>query len=140
VLGFSADSSSDPVKGYAVFEAALKRIRHPNVWAVAMGSMSVGDRAIGAVKVRQLGRVDNPRLQAIVYSAADAFVMPSLAEALGQVAMESIACGTPVIGSDTGGIPDVVIPGVSGWLFPPADVDALAVLIEHLADKPEEAS
>jgi glycosyltransferase involved in cell wall biosynthesis len=139
VLGFSADSTSDQVKGYKVLQEALRQLDRPDVWALAMGLSRVGDQTRGGVTIRSLGRVDNPRLQAIVYSACDAFVMPSLAEALGQVAMEAIACGTPVVGSNVGGIPEVVLPGESGWLFPAGDAEALARQFRWLASHREEA-
>jgi len=132
ILGFSADTISEPVKGYRVLHEALRQLDDAGIWAISMGSSAVGDSSVGNVTVRALGRIDNPRVQAIVYSAADAFVIPSLAEALGQVAMEAISCGTPVIASDTGGIPDLVIPDQSGWLFPVADIAALRAIIERL--------
>jgi glycosyltransferase involved in cell wall biosynthesis len=52
----------------------------------------------------------------MVYSSAEVFVIPSLQEAFGQTALESMACGTPVVGSDAGGIPEVVRDGVTGLL------------------------
>ncbi len=55
----------------------------------------------------------------VVYSAADVFVIPSIQEAFGQTALEAMACGTPVIGSEVGGIPEIVRPGVTGYLVPP---------------------
>jgi glycosyltransferase involved in cell wall biosynthesis len=78
----------------------------------------------------------SPAILAIQCSAADVFVVPSLAESLGIVGMESIACGTPVVGSDVGGIPDVVRAGVTGWLFAKGDSGRLAeILGEVCADR-----
>jgi len=133
VLGFSADSTSDQVKGFKVLESALLRLDCPNAHALAVGSGSWTDYGVGSTRVRALGRIDNPRLQAIVYSACDVFVVPSLAEALGQVAMESIACGTPVLASRTGGLVDVVVPEQTGWLFEPANRDDLLERLDSLA-------
>ncbi len=53
--------------------------------------------------------------------------------------MEAIACGTPVLASNVGGLPDIVQPGESGWLFPPGDADALRRAIEDLMAKREQA-
>jgi glycosyltransferase involved in cell wall biosynthesis len=131
VVGFSADVTADPVKGFDVLEAALVALRGTGVRGVAMGTSAQGEHAIGGVPVHVLGRIDNPVLQSIVYSAADLFVVPSRVEALGQVAMESIACGTPVVASNVGGLPDVVREGETGWLVPPGDAGALADVLRR---------
>ena len=48
-----------------------------------------------------------------IYSAADVFVIPSLQESFGQTVIESLACGTPVVGFASGGIVDMVRPGAA---------------------------
>jgi glycosyltransferase involved in cell wall biosynthesis len=66
------------------------------------------------------------------YQQADLFVLPSLAESFGQVFAEAMACGLPIIGSTTGGIPEVVGSHQQEWLIPPGDVSALAKKISKL--------
>ena len=58
-----------------------------------------------------------PKLAALL-SQADLFVCPSIYEPLGIVNLEAMACGAPVIGTATGGIPEVVVAGETGWLVP----------------------
>ncbi|WP_423924078.1 glycogen synthase [Frigoribacterium sp. 2-23] len=53
-----------------------------------------------------------------VLSAATTFVCPSIYEPLGIVNLEAMACGVPVVGSDTGGIPEVVADGLTGRIVP----------------------
>lgn len=53
-----------------------------------------------------------------VLSHATAFVCPSVYEPLGIVNLEAMACGAAVVGTATGGIPEVVVPGETGWLVP----------------------
>lgn len=53
-----------------------------------------------------------------VLSAATVFVCPSVYEPLGIVNLEAMACGIPVVGTATGGIPEVVVDGETGWLVP----------------------
>ena len=65
-----------------------------------------------------------------IYSAADVFVIPSLQESFGQTVIESLACGTPVVGFASGGIVDMVRPGQTGWLAPTGDTNALREAIE----------
>jgi len=60
------------------------------------------------------------------YSAADVCVVPSHYESFGLVALEAMACGTPVIASRVGGLQTTVEDGVTGLLVPAGDVDALA--------------
>ncbi len=69
--------------------------------------------------------------------AADCLVCPSLwQEAAGLVILEAMACGVPVIGSAVGGIPEFVIPGETGYLFPAGDHVALADLLKRLSSSP----
>jgi len=71
--------------------------------------------------------------------AARALVLPSFAEGLPVVLMEALALGRPVISTYVAGIPELVVPGVCGWLVPPGSVDALAdAMRSALAASPEE--
>ena len=136
-----ADNLADPVKGFAVLEKALRESEGlRGAILLTVGGEECGEFNIGAVRVQQLGRLYNPALMALVYSAADVLVMPSLAEALGQVAMESVACGVPVVGSNVQGIPDVARPGQTGFLFSVGDPEALRRLLERLRANPAEAA
>ncbi len=74
---------------------------------------------------------------ASVIDACDIFCLPSLNEGMGKAIVEAMAMGKPVIASDVGGIPDLVIPGENGILVPPGDSNALAKAILNLRDHPE---
>lgn len=76
------------------------------------------------------------------YAEADLLVLPSMpynnqTEGLGVVLLEAMAAGVPVIGSNTGGIPDIIEDRVNGLLFPPGDPDALAEAIIWILSDPE---
>ena len=66
------------------------------------------------------------------YSAADIFVTTPWYEPFGITPLESMACGTPVIGSNVGGIKYSVKNGETGYLVPPKDPEALAAKLDHL--------
>lgn len=66
------------------------------------------------------------------FAAATASVVPSRSEAFGYVCIESLSVGTPVIGSNTGGIPEIIRDGKDGFLFEPEDVKGLAYAIRRL--------
>jgi D-inositol-3-phosphate glycosyltransferase len=81
-----------------------------------------------------LGRQDQDTLQ-YYYSAAEVVVVPSHYESFGLVALESMACGTPVVASETGGLAFLVKDGETGFHVPAADPEALADrLIELMQD------
>ena len=66
---------------------------------------------------------------ATLLAALDLFVMPSRSEAWGLAALEAMSFGIPVIASNTGGLPEMIDSGETGWLVPPGDAPALAEAI-----------
>jgi alpha-maltose-1-phosphate synthase len=73
-------------------------------------------------------------------SHATVFVCPSVYEPLGIVNLEAMACGSAVVASKVGGIPEVVVDGETGLLVPPDDPASLAVALNELARDPERAA
>jgi glycosyltransferase involved in cell wall biosynthesis len=73
----------------------------------------------------------------LYYAAADIFITTPWYEPFGITPLEAMACGVPVIGSDTGGIKYSVVDGHTGFLVPPKDPVALAGRIEHLLQHEE---
>ncbi len=81
--------------------------------------------------VRFLGAQPQERLR-LYYAASDATVMPSYYESFGMVALEAMACGSPVIASNVGGLTTTVRDGVTGFLVPDGDAVALAGAIARV--------
>jgi alpha-maltose-1-phosphate synthase len=75
-----------------------------------------------------------------VLSHATVFACPSLYEPLGIVNLEAMACGTAVVASRVGGIPEVVADGQTGLLVPPGDPAALAAALNALVTDPPRAA
>lgn len=71
-------------------------------------------------------------------AAFDLCVVPSIEEPLGLVALEALAAGTPVVASQTGGLPEIVRPGENGMLVPPRDPRELAKAIIQMAQSQSE--
>ena len=70
--------------------------------------------------------------------AARAMVLPSFAEGLPVVIMEALALGRPVVTTYVAGIPELVEPGVCGWLVPPGSVESLKRALRELLQAPVE--
>jgi glycosyltransferase involved in cell wall biosynthesis len=90
-----------------------------------------------AIPQMHFGHVNSDFFLSLLYSAADVFVIPSLQEAFGQTALEALACGTAVVGSKAGGIPEIVLDGVTGYLTPAGSAGDLRAAILKLLNEPE---
>jgi D-inositol-3-phosphate glycosyltransferase len=88
------------------------------------------DLAVGQTVVF-LGKRDQNSLP-YYYSAAETLAMPSLYESFGMVALEAMACGTPVIASEVGGLGYLVQNEITGYTIPDRDPDALCIKISRL--------
>ncbi len=70
-----------------------------------------------------------------VLSGADLFLLPSETESFGLAALEALSCEVPVIATDVGGLPEVVLSGENGYLLPVGDIDAMTeACLELLRD------
>lgn len=69
-------------------------------------------------------------------SIADVFLLPSAQESFGLAALEAMACEVPVVASRVGGLPEVIEDGVTGFLHPPDDLDAMAASVVTLLRDP----
>lgn len=133
VVLFVADSVVNQRKGFDLLQEALYGL--PADRPVTLAAIGAGaDAAFGGCDIVGLGRIDNERLMSFAYSAADLFVLPTRADNLPNVVLESMACGTPVVAFDVGGVPDMVRPGETGLLAAPEDVAALREAIVTLLD------
>ncbi|MDB4955915.1 MAG: putative Glycosyl transferase, group 1, partial [Myxococcales bacterium] len=122
VVLFSSLERNDRRKGGEVLAAALDSLGDVDFQLAVLGPNTDGfDRPVKA-----LGTLHDDERLALAYSAADVFVIPALAENLPNVAVESIACGTPVVASNVGGIPDAIRDRETGLLVPPGEAGMLA--------------
>lgn len=89
-------------------------------------------------RVEFMSAIAQAELAALMASAA-VVVLPSASEGLGRVIIEAMAATTPVIGTDVGGIPDLIEDGVTGFLVPPNDERALAQRLRWILENPRQA-
>ena len=72
-----------------------------------------------------------------LHKAFDVFVMSSVTEGLGTSLLDAMACARPIVATNVGGIPEVVVDGETGFLVPPRDPAALAAAIVRLLADPD---
>ena len=130
VILFVAMKISEPHKGFRFLQAALQELKekHADMPLEIMVIGKADPEALAALPypVHALGLVQNPNDLAKVYAAADVFVTPTLADNLPNTVMESLACGTPVAGFRTGGVPEMVEHRVNGYIATQGDSSDLA--------------
>ncbi|EDX78627.1 glycosyl transferase, group 1 family protein [Coleofasciculus chthonoplastes PCC 7420] len=139
VLMFGAQSLTNPRKGGDLLLKALSGLPDSlksEIVLLIMGNR--GEKMVESLGIPSLnlGFVGSDRLKAIAYSAADLFLFPTRADAFGLVAQEAMACATPVVSFKVGGVPDIVRPGITGYLAQPEDAsDFSAGIMQLLEDQ-----
>jgi D-inositol-3-phosphate glycosyltransferase len=141
----------EPIKGLDTLLDAVARLRasgRPVRLLIVGGDADETMNAHEVALRRRIERLDltssvcfvGPQPQSVLplyYAAADVTVLPSYYESFGMVALEAMACGSPVIASRVGGLVTTVRDGVTGFLIPEADVEALAERIAALVADPD---
>lgn len=138
LIGFGADNLADARKGLPDLLAALEQLSPDlKVEAILFGSGQLETPPPTLQKVHQFGFVSDPNRQALLYSACDLVIVPSREDNQPSVGLESLACGTPVVATRAGGIPEYVHDGVNGLLAETANHADLGRQIEWLLRHPE---
>jgi len=120
---------------FRAFSALLERFPRSRLLVVGRGPLRADledlvRRSGLQANISFLGfRSDVPSLLA----AADAFVMASRYEGMPNAVIQALATGLPVVGTDVGGMPELIQDGVNGYLVPPAEPDDLASAMSKLA-------
>ncbi|WP_071515724.1 glycosyltransferase family 4 protein [Geitlerinema sp. PCC 9228] len=130
VLFGAISATADPRKGFHLLIPALQKLSQwesqENVELVVFGASPPEKPLDVGFKVHYLGNFSDDLSLALVYSAADVMVVPSLQESFGQTASEALACGTPVVAFDTTGLRDIVDSQQNGYLAKPYETEDLA--------------
>jgi glycosyltransferase involved in cell wall biosynthesis len=135
---FVANSTvSNPFKDYATLEAAVARIAakpsQRETIFINLGEAGA-EKRVGAVTIRYVGYQREPQQVARFYQAADVYLHAARAENFPCTILEALACGTPVVATAVGGIPEQIREGVTGFLTPLADSAAMAARTAQLFD------
>jgi len=122
----------DPRKGMDLLLQAFESLhgRADGLELVVFGQAAPKDPPALAFPVHYMGHLHDDLSLRILYSAADAMLIPSRQDNLPNTGVEALACGTPVIAFATGGLPDIVTHRQTGWLARAFDPEDLAAGIE----------
>lgn len=125
----SAEAHANSIFLFAGNETAGYAQYQESVWAI-LDTLETCD-------VRVLGNLDHVELAELL-NAADICVVPSVLEATSLACLEAMACGLPVLGTDTGGLTELIQDGTNGWLVLLKNVKALSDSLETIASMPAE--
>jgi glycosyltransferase involved in cell wall biosynthesis len=133
-----ATTASAPWKGADLLHRALARLPEElkrRTTLLLLGRRKAVNGEAPEIHTVALGYVGNPHLMAAAFSAADLFVSPSRSEAFGQMILESLSCGIPVVAFGIGPVPELVRHGETGYCATLKDPDGLArKIVKLLAD------
>lgn len=146
-LLFVAMRVNAPAKGFDYLSKALKIWAQNNPLRIAQTELMIVGSLTDAeiihslpLQVNSMGHISDPNQMIDIYHAADLFITPSLEENLPNTIMEAMACGTPSIGFNTGGIPEMIAHKKNGYLAQKMDSNDLATGIHWLLENLELAS
>ena len=132
---FGSANTTDPRKGFAYFEAAIAALgpEMADVEVVLFGK--TGPILHLKTPVRTLGLLTEAQIM-YAYAAADVMVVPSLEDNFPNTVAESMACGTPVVGFETGGVPEQIAHLQDGYVAQLKDTNDLKRGIEWVLTNP----
>ncbi|MEM7455120.1 MAG: glycosyltransferase [Planctomycetota bacterium] len=136
LIGFGAEDIRNKRKGFSHLLNSLPEVHTENpVECIVFGGGNIPESA-ELPPMHHMGFVSDIEKQALIYSAADIVIIPSREDNSPQVGLEAMACGTPVVGFNAGGIPEYVRDGETGLLAATGDESDLANKISSLVDDP----
>ncbi len=136
VIAFGAVSITSPYKGWIYLQQAMmvlsKQMEAPEKITVLIFGSGYNKQIAELIpfKTKFMGYLSDEYATAIVYNATDVFIAPSVAEAFGYVIFEALNCGTPVVGFNTGGIPDMIKHKENGYLAKPGDAEDIVAGVQ----------
>lgn len=123
---------SNPWKDYNMLEAALAKVRTKGDLQLICLGEGGKERRIGEAHIYFEGYEREPGRMADYYRAADICVHAARADTFPNTVIEALACGTPVVATAVGGIPEQIEDGVTGFLVERGDAGQMATRIEQL--------
>lgn len=135
---FIANDVNDKRKGFRYLLNALERLEHKEKYTLlSIGRKQLDTKIKSDFKVMEFSHVEKNSELAELYNTTDLFVIPSIEDNFPCVVNEAMACGVPVVGFDTGGIPEQIENGVRGFCAKKGDDIDLADKIKLFFNLPD---
>jgi len=143
VLFAAAGGRLNPFKGYKTLHAAILRVSRistiSNLIVLCVGELLSGNNKllveqIGRIQLRYVAFEKEAGLMARYYQAADVYAHSAKVDNFPTTVLESMACATPVVATNVGGLPEQIIHGENGFLAPTGDSESFAKLILTLLE------
>lgn len=134
ILFGAMSSTTDKRKGYQLLLEALKMIQDKKRYRLVVFGDSEYSNNIDGLECICIGNLNSDKKIIALYSLADVFIAPSIQENLSNTVLESLACGTPVVAFDIGGMSDMIAHKINGYLASPFDTKDLSNGIIEMAE------
>ena len=139
ILFGALGADEDPRKGYNLLLSALEYLNNystnKNFELVIFGHNKIKSKMNFNFPVHYMGRLNDDSSLRILYSSADVMVIPSRQDNLPNTGVEALACGTPIVSFDVGGLSDIIDHKKTGYLAKPFDIKDMANGISWILNK-----
>lgn len=141
IILFTANGiRKNPWKDYQTMQTAValvaQHLEQEKILFIALGENSPPEH-IGQAQIQFIPYQKDPKTVAGYYQAADVYVHAAKADTFPNTVLEALACGTPVVGTAVGGIPEQIIEEVTGFLAPLGNPESMANSIQKLLENPD---
>ncbi len=133
IVLFVADDTNNKRKGFEYLKDAIELLDENLVLVVIGNNIPKFEKY---PNIRKMGYIREDQILALAYVAVDLFVIPSIEDNLPNTILESLLCGTPVVGFNIGGVPEIIIQGKNGILCQNISAENLANSIFNALEIP----
>jgi glycosyltransferase involved in cell wall biosynthesis len=130
ILFLASGGTHDPMKGWPIVKEIINFFKNKDILFLCIGNKTSTKETVN--NVQYLEYIQDKKVLAKYFSTSDVFLLPSLAENFPLVILEAMACGTPVVSFDVGGVKEAMIHGHNGYIAKYKDIRDLINGIKYI--------